>query len=413
MQERSDASELAVSELVTNALVHAGTDVHLHVSVGEAGMRVEVADGSPHQPVPRDYSSTSGTGRGLRLLEDAVDRWGTLPDGDGKVVWFEIRAHPYASRCGEASARPGQAGESRPTETGGAAGTVDVDLRNVPLLMHSAWQEHASAVLREYLLVLVEVDDPDIFERHAAASDAMNLLYEQIPAPVLDDDPEALMASAVEPWVSHERLVLAIPRASVAHFQTLDDMLQQAVSLADAQDLLVPPTQPEIRSMSTWLCAQVRGQSGEGQTGEAVAPVPWSSRSGIPQRAAVREDRNTDEVTGSVKALLATDEASLIVAVSPAALAFLGYDHAAELLGRRVTMIIPDRYHQAHIAGTTLHLTNGRSPLLGRQITVPVVLADDTERPAGLVVEPRRLPGGRRIFVAEFLTADDGPAGRD
>ena len=75
-----DNAQVAVSELVTNALVHAGTPIRLHVQARRDGLRVEVADGSPHLPRQRAYAATSGTGRGLHLLEELVDSWGALPD---------------------------------------------------------------------------------------------------------------------------------------------------------------------------------------------------------------------------------------------------------------------------------------------------------------------------------------------
>lgn len=390
-----DAAELAVSELVTNALVHAGTSVHVEAQVSDDGLRVEVADGSPHRPVRRDYSSTSGTGRGLKLLDDCVSGWGTFPHGDGKVVWFELRRTPDQPEGGPAFARLDGAGQATPDHE------VEIQLLNVPLLMHSAWQEHASAVLREFLLVRVEEDDFSIFEAHAQASDAMNLLYEQIPAPELGTDPEALMATALEPDVSEARMVLRVPGDSVDNFETLERMLIEAGALAAARVLLVPATQPEIRDMRSWLCGQVRDQHRGGS-----APTAW--RSDVDLRSTAEgfddlADWDFRDVSGSERALLATDEASQIVAVSPSALAFLGHAHEIELLGRRVVSIVPLRYHQAHIAGTTLHMTNGRAPLLGKRITVPVVHGDGSERIVELIVDSRRLADGRRFFLAEFF----------
>lgn len=108
-------------------------------------------------------------------------------------------------------------------------------------------------------------------------------------------------------------------------------------------------------------------------------------------------------MTESDRALLAADDTNLIVAVSPAAAELLGYDSPADLVGHRLLSIIPARYHQAHVAGFTLHLVNGRDPLLGNRITVPAVCADGTERLVDLVVEAQRLPHGRRVFTAEFF----------
>ena len=66
------------------------------------------------------------------------------------------------------------------------------------------------------------------------------------------------------------------------------------------------------------------------------------------------------------------DDTDQIVVVSRHACELLGYQEPDQLQGRRLIAIIPARYHQAHLAGFTLHLTNGRSPLLGRTVVVPV-----------------------------------------
>ncbi|MDQ4008509.1 MAG: ATPase, partial [Actinomycetota bacterium] len=50
----SDSAQLLVTELVTNALLHAGTHVELSVSAADAGLLVLVSDGSTQPPTPVD-----------------------------------------------------------------------------------------------------------------------------------------------------------------------------------------------------------------------------------------------------------------------------------------------------------------------------------------------------------------------
>ena len=96
--ERPDLMEraaLALSELVTNAFLHAHGEIEVVAVLGDA-LRVEVRDSGPRQPQTRHYSVLSATGRGLQLVEQTVDRWGTSPSreaGPGrKSVWFELDA---------------------------------------------------------------------------------------------------------------------------------------------------------------------------------------------------------------------------------------------------------------------------------------------------------------------------------
>jgi hypothetical protein len=90
-----DSAELGVSELVTNACLHARTPMTVVLRLLAADViRIEVSDDSPRQPELRDYAAMSTTGRGLRLLS-AYGVWGVLPPpgaGNGKTVWFEPAA---------------------------------------------------------------------------------------------------------------------------------------------------------------------------------------------------------------------------------------------------------------------------------------------------------------------------------
>ena len=86
----ADAAGLLVSELVTNAIVHARTDVTLRVTIRRGVLRIEVADGSPVVPTPRRTSALAGTGRGLQLVDRLANRWGVQKSRGGKTIWFEL-----------------------------------------------------------------------------------------------------------------------------------------------------------------------------------------------------------------------------------------------------------------------------------------------------------------------------------
>ena len=386
-----EAAELVISEVVTNALVHAGTDVQIAARVGRDGVRVEVSDGSPHLPATKNYADLASTGRGLQLLEQMVDRWGVDPHEEGKTVWFELGASEGLS-AGRQEMELDDAAVPESTDD-----CIVVELRGVPLLLHSAWQMQAESLLREYLLARLDDDNgTDEIERHAAASDAMALLQEQVPTPELVEDPDALMAAAVEPYVSAERVLVRVPSSSVPHFSLLHEILETATDMADAGTLLTPPTQPEVQCLRQWLCSEVTQQSG------GRSPRAWDAdvEDATPPRNPARWDPSI--VTDAAGAMLAADDTNRILAVSPAALALLGYDDPSELVLRRLVEIIPSRYRQAHLAGFTLHLFAGRSPLLSRAVVVPALRKDGSEVMVQLRVTAHRLPEGRKAFVAEL-----------
>ncbi|HZD74967.1 MAG TPA: response regulator [Actinomycetota bacterium] len=98
-----DTVTLLTSELVTNAVVHAGTNVDVVVRLTGAIARVEVTDRSELSPTPRHSGLEDDSGRGLALVQALARRWGTSRQpGGGKTVWFEV---PRQSEEGELSAQ--------------------------------------------------------------------------------------------------------------------------------------------------------------------------------------------------------------------------------------------------------------------------------------------------------------------
>lgn len=89
-----DTVVLLVSEVVTNAVLHARSDIRVSLEVRSDTARVEVVDSSPAPPRLHRFHIESATGRGLRLLDQLSMAWGVEPaltdDGTGKVVWFEV-----------------------------------------------------------------------------------------------------------------------------------------------------------------------------------------------------------------------------------------------------------------------------------------------------------------------------------
>lgn len=84
--------QLLVSELATNAVVHAGTPMRLSVLRGTDGLRVEVRDDDPHVPASPTHmpGPTETGGRGILLVDALADQWGVNCSEKGKTIWFEL-----------------------------------------------------------------------------------------------------------------------------------------------------------------------------------------------------------------------------------------------------------------------------------------------------------------------------------
>lgn len=96
-----DPDEIALlltSEVVSNAVLHAATRLALDVGwdEGTGVLRIEVHDGSPDEPQIRVPEPGATGGRGIVLLERLARRWGSQPEPEGKVVWFELAARRRA-----------------------------------------------------------------------------------------------------------------------------------------------------------------------------------------------------------------------------------------------------------------------------------------------------------------------------
>lgn len=82
---------LLISELVSNAILHARSPVSVVVRCDLTGMRIAVHDFSQVSTLERRGANT-GLGLGLQLVASLADDWGVQPMPDGKTVW--ARLHP-------------------------------------------------------------------------------------------------------------------------------------------------------------------------------------------------------------------------------------------------------------------------------------------------------------------------------
>jgi anti-sigma regulatory factor (Ser/Thr protein kinase) len=88
----TDMALLLVSEVVTNAVLHARSEIQLRVGWNGEAIRVEVVDHSHAMPATRQFSELATTGRGMQLVDQVATTWGSDRREDGKVVWFELIA---------------------------------------------------------------------------------------------------------------------------------------------------------------------------------------------------------------------------------------------------------------------------------------------------------------------------------
>jgi PAS domain S-box-containing protein len=379
-EDFTDTATLLTSELVTNGIVHAHTDLQVTVEATRTWLRVEVIDGNPQLPGRRDYDEGATTGRGMEMVELLADDFNVeeLPD-DGKRVWF---------RLGEVPGTPSRASMSDEARVEEDRPTTTVHLLALPITLYCVWQQHEDALLREATLVALEneigehEDYPLAGRALGALADAANDLFGLRDADDATADVTLDISSAAIPW-----------------FPILRDLLGRATLLALAGKLLTPPSLPEIIAVRRWICDEIARQAA------GLPPTPW-----VEQAVEVTDVPPTpatviEEVRAATVAQVAADTTNRIIAVSEPAAELLGWG-PHELEGHRLVAIIPPRMRDRHIAGFTRHLLEGSSRILGRPTRVPALCRDGSEVEIDLLIERKADAATRGIFVATLTPAD-------
>ncbi|MEO5680783.1 MAG: ATP-binding protein [Acidimicrobiales bacterium] len=394
-----DDALLALTEVVTNAALHAHTDVEIRLAVRPGSLCAEVRDFNPTLPVERGYGPAATTGRGIGLIAALASQSGVHSLGAaGKVVWFCLGGEHAGPSASDLTAVWG------PADDADAAPWRQVTLRSLPVGLWLSAREHHDAILRELGYCLAEEQGPDL--PLVAADLARSWISSALTARLREAE-GAGVAGRV-PLVDQARrrrwaterldLTLSVPADASWMFSGLQEVLDHAEALAAADKLLMAPALPEIVAVRDWACTQVVAQL------DGAPPTPWS---GVAHEGFETEVRETSApaaawdrtiVTASDRRVAAADDANRIIAVSRPLADLLGWS-VERLVGRRVVTIIPPAYREAHVAAFSRHLTTGETHVLGVPLELPVLATSGDEIPCCVLIE--RVAGtGRPVYVA-------------
>ena len=259
---------LGVSELCTNAVLHAHTPFEVTVEVDPDGVCVQVWDDSPALPARRPTDVVSTTGRGLQLLAAVATSSGVQSVGPTKVVWFclgtvraEVSQDALLDRWRD---------RSQDTDAEPAGPAVDVVLAGMPAPLWLAAREHHNTLMREFSL----------YEQ------ALRDTHGEVPVDlVAADRARSLVLAALRAAPGqgpHVDLHLGVRREQARWFEALRDVLDRAEQLALDGALLAPPGPAQIIAVRHWACGQVLAQL------DGAVPTRWSGPADLPADSAAR-----------------------------------------------------------------------------------------------------------------------------
>ena len=262
-----DDAALVVTELVSNAVLHAGGPITLAASVAADGsaLRLEVGDSSPVPPVLRDYGSVASTGRGLTLVARLARGWGVEPVDAGKRVWAELAASGPTS--GSLTLPSSPIGEA-PAVAGGDRRSVR--FLGVPVDVYLRLQEQNDAVLRELELLAFTADhagdldpSPELVAVIERSRQYFNLAREGFRGEVASAAESGATAIDLDGSASVRQLV---PAADLV------GLFEQAEALAARGELLIGPAPAEVAQLRRWFVDELHAQLLDNR-----APEPFSS----------------------------------------------------------------------------------------------------------------------------------------
>jgi anti-sigma regulatory factor (Ser/Thr protein kinase) len=266
-----ECAEIGVSELVTNALLHAEAPISVRVRGTREHPRVEVRDGSrqvPELPTTTTLQDEADLlltfGRGLSIVARAADAWGVDLDEEGKTVWF-APAGSFAEDVGAEGRVTGIPVEDEEEVGEPEVDVVDFSIRGIPVRDYMASTRHYRELRREIrLLALAHQDDYPLAKN---LSDLFSAMDQPARAQVGAQQIEAAYAAGEETT----DLELTLPRRVVEKVDLLIEMLDLADEFCRAERLLSVARTPDERAFQNWFLREFVRQAG----GEE--PRPWSA----------------------------------------------------------------------------------------------------------------------------------------
>lgn len=284
--ELADSARLGVSELVTNAILHADPPMTVHVRGTVEHPRIEVTDQSLIPPRQRhsaedinvdDDLSWSTVGRGLDLVASYALRWGADIDarGSGKVVWFEPAAQPGEDPVAGALFDLDEVMAERGEVPFRRDEMVVVELLNMPVELFSHLRRHFNELGRELRLLALTAP-----ERYPLAAEFAEV-YLQIEHERRHVSGLERLDSAIDAGAAYVDLRYLAPPSAPESMRRLSELLDEVYTTFADDSLLAVLPPPVLVELQKWYLGEFVSQ------GQGHEPRPWHGPSAISARQEV------------------------------------------------------------------------------------------------------------------------------
>ncbi len=259
--ELVESASLGVSEVITNALLHAEQPVNVRLRGTREHPRIEVRDGSKEPPALPDLESGPEDdllltfGRGLSIVARVSSAWGAEIDDDGKIVWFVPQKEPAdgAGVQGTITEAPNVSREVPPA----VEDPVDVRLIGLPLPEMKDSRQHLRELRRELRLLALGHE-----ESYPLAS-SLSTFFTDLDTVFWRGMRDDRLASALLNGAASLDLVVTVPRSIGAAFERFMELLDLADAFCRQERLLTLARTPEQISFQNWMLGEfVRQTSG-------------------------------------------------------------------------------------------------------------------------------------------------------
>lgn len=260
-------AELAMSEVVTNAILHGKGPITVRLRGTRDHPRVEVRDASPEppaltsdDPVPEFIDDLPTFGRGLSIVAWFSEAWGAERDDDGKLIWFV----PSASSPEEPAPGVVLGWDDEPEEPSFAhEETITVHLLEVPVDLMQGTLAHNAELRRELRLLAVAHQDT-----YPVASD-LSAYFSALARDFQWQFGGESLADAVEAGSSSADIDVLAPLDSAERFGRLLELYDLADAFCRNERLLTLARNPEQVEFQSWLFGEFVRQ------GRGHEPQPW------------------------------------------------------------------------------------------------------------------------------------------